>query len=453
MSDADMVGNTVSGAQQEEVHPEASDRRGFMRKVFLAGGAAAFTSMGAGALAFADDGSTATPSASASASASDSASPSPSSSATRAAGGNPLAGLTITEDFYGLTTDGKQVDDLFTIHSQGVDTAPVVAAARAFLAGLTDTQKKATQFTVRSTEWRQWSNLDPGEFKRQGVSLADLTDTQNALGTALMKAALSADGLETTERIRRLNKAAGELVGKSDVFNDELFYWTVMGTPSDTEPWGFQFDGHHLVVNYFVLGDQVVMSPCFWGSEPTSLEIDGETVSVCQEEVEASLAFIQSLTEAQRKTAIISATKADEDMKAGAFADNAVEAYAGIRAGALTPAQQRKLLAVAEAFVNRAKADAAKVRMAEIRAHLDDTHAAWIGGTGDDDPFYLRLHSPVIWIEVDCQAAGPLGPAYGKTRADGPSQRHIHSVVRTPNGNDYGRELLRRHYLTSPHHR
>ncbi len=67
-------------------------------------------------------------------------------------------------------------------------------------------------------------------------------------------------------------------------------------------------------------------------------------------------------------------------------------------------------------------------------------------------PFYLRIHSPVVWIEADCQAAGPLGPAYGKTRADGPSQKRIHSVICTPNGNDYGRELLRQHSLTSPHH-
>ena len=41
-----------------------------------------------------------------------------------------------------------------------------------------------------------------------------------------------------------------------------------MGTPSATEPWGWQFDGHHAVINYFVLGDQVVMSPHFAGSEP-----------------------------------------------------------------------------------------------------------------------------------------------------------------------------------------
>lgn len=268
MPSIDMDDNTAPHAETS-LGADAG-RRGFMRRVFLAGSAAAFTAMGgAGAVAFADDenGATATPTVT----------PSASASGTPGGAGHSdggvLAQQNITEDFFGLTTDGKRVDDLFMIHSQGVDTAPVIAAAKAFLAGLTDEQKTTAQFTVQSTEWRQWSNLDPGEFKRQGVSLADLTDAQNALGTAMLKAALSAKGLETTEKIRRINKAAGELVGKSDVFNDELFYWTVMGTPSATEPWGFQLDGHHLAVNYFVLGDQVVMSPCFWGSEPTSMEI------------------------------------------------------------------------------------------------------------------------------------------------------------------------------------
>jgi hypothetical protein len=27
-----------------------------------------------------------------------------------------------------------------------------------------------------------------------------------------------------------------------------------------------------------------------------------------------------------------------------------------------------------------------------------------------------------------------------------PGKAHIHSVVRTPNGNDYGKDLLRQHY-------
>ncbi|MGD6741729.1 DUF3500 domain-containing protein [Streptomyces sp. BH106] len=77
---------------------------------------------------------------------------------------------------------------------------------------------------------------------------------------------------------------------------------------------------------------------------------------------------------------------------------------------------------------------------------------AWIGATVDDAAFYLRVRSPVVWIEVDCHVAGPLGGAYRKNRADGTHQKHVHSAIRTPNGNDYSRELLRQHYLTSPHH-
>ncbi|MER5182762.1 DUF3500 domain-containing protein [Streptomyces sp. NPDC002896] len=422
-----------------------ASRRNFMRKVFFASGATAVATMGgAGAWAALADDTTATADASAS------AAPSGAPSGGPGGGAGGPGNQSITEDFFGLTTDGKRIDDLFTIHSTGVATAPVIAAANAFLAGLTDDQKSSTQFTVHSTEWRLWSNVD--SYERQGVSLADLSDDQKALGTTLLKSALSADGLETAEKVRKINQAAGEAIDNTKSFNSEAYYWTVMGTPSATEPWGFQFDGHHLVINYFVLGDQVVMSPCFWGSEPTSMEIDGETVTVCHEEVVASLAFINSLTEAQQKVAIESSTKSNESMKAGAFSDNTVQEYGGIRGNALTGAQRLKLLAVAEAFVGRAKADAAKVRMAEIRKHLGDTYVTWAGGIEDDSAFYIRVHSPVVWIEVDCQGPGPLAGAYGATQGSGATQKHVHSIIRTPNGNDYGKELLRQHYLTSPHH-
>ncbi len=34
------------------------------------------------------------------------------------------------------------------------------------------------------------------------------------------------------------------------------------------EPWGWQLDGHHLNLHCFVLGDQMVMTPAFLGTEP-----------------------------------------------------------------------------------------------------------------------------------------------------------------------------------------
>uniref|UniRef100_A0AAU1ZV20 DUF3500 domain-containing protein n=1 Tax=Streptomyces sp. NBC_00093 TaxID=2975649 RepID=A0AAU1ZV20_9ACTN len=438
--------DTTEGAGRRPAKARHADRRSFMRKVFFASGATAVATMG-GATAWTALADETTDTATAEAS----ASPTPSGAPSGGPGGGAGGGLneSITEDFFGLTTDGTRIDDLYSIHSKGVDTTPVTAAATTFLAALSDSQKSETQYTVHSTEWRLWSNTDA--YSRQGVSIADLSDEQNALGEALLKAALSAQGLETTQLTRKINKAACEAINQTTYA--EAYFWTVMGTPSATEPWGFQFDGHHLVVNYFVLGDQVVMSPCFWGCEPTSMEIEGATVSVMQEEIKAALAVVNTLDATQQSAAILKATKDNDEITAGAFSDNAVQEYKGIAATELNPAQRTKLLALVQRFVGKAKDDAAKVKMSEIRKHLSETYFAWMGGTGDDSAFYCRIQSPVIWIELDCQSPFAFGSLYGETNGGDPTQQHLHCVVRTPNGNDYGKELLRQHLLTSPHHR
>ncbi|MFC4508090.1 MULTISPECIES: DUF3500 domain-containing protein [Streptomyces] len=133
------------------------------------------------------------------------------------------------------------------------------------------------------------------------------------------------------------------------------------------------------------------------------MEIDSETVTVCHEEVVAGLTFLNSLTAAQQAVAIESSTKSNESMKAGAFSDNTVQEYTGLRGSKFTTAQKKKRLGIVEVFVGRAKADVAEVRMAEVRKHLDNTYVTWAGGTADDSAFYVRVHSPVIWVEVDAR--------------------------------------------------
>jgi hypothetical protein len=82
--------------------------------------------------------------------------------------------------------------------------------------------------------------------------------------------------------------------------------------------------------------------------------------------------------------------------------------------------------------------------MNEVRAHLADTHFAWMGGTDEESVFYYRIHSPVILIEFDHQRGIALDEPE-------PTRQHIHTVVRTPNGNDYGADLLRQHYQRTRH--
>jgi hypothetical protein len=86
-----------------------------------------------------------------------------------------------------------------------------------------------------------------------------------------------------------------------------------------------------------------------------------------------------------------------------------------------------------------------QVWMREVESQLQRTYFGWIGACDDDAVFYYRVHSPVVLIEFDHQRGVAL-------EADVPTRNHIHTIVRTPNGNDYGKDLLRQHYATSPHH-
>ena len=52
-------------------------------------------------------------------------------------------------------------------------------------------------------------------------------------------------------------------------------------------------------------------------------------------------------------------------------------------------------------------------------------------------------------IEFDHQVPANL-KQYAKD-PNAPNPQHIHVVVRTPNGNDYGKDLLRQHYTQHSH--
>ena len=354
----------------------------------------------------------------------------------------------LAEPFRGVTRDGKIVPGLFAVRSTGVSTEPVREAAIAFLNSLSPEQRAETTFPVDDPEWRKWMNQH--FYVRQGVSFGELKAGQREAAVGLLRASLSAKGLQQSQDIMRLNTTLGELNGDNFAeFGEAYYYFTVMGEPSGDAPWGWQLDGHHLIINYFVLGDQVVMTPTFMGSEPT-LAKGGRYrgTAVLQGEQSKGLAVINALDPTQRERAIIG-SKGRANNLAEAFKDNLVLDFAGVRAGDMTESQKERLIDLITEYVGNMEDGHAAVRMDEVRRHLDQTYFAWIGGTQADSVFYYRVHSPVILIEFDHQ--GPINLP-GSDR-DMPVQSHVHSVVRTPNGNDYGKDLLRQHYEqhSAPH--
>ena len=355
----------------------------------------------------------------------------------------------LAEPFKGITTHGQIEPGLFSIRSTGVSTKAVRDAADRFLAGLTEPQRRKTLYGVDDDEWRKWMNQS--FYVRQGVSFLEMTDAQREGAFSLLRASLSAKGLKLTRDIMRLNHTLAELTGGNfDEYGEWQYYMTVMGRPSDTEPWGWQLDGHHVIINYFVLGDQVVVTPFFAGSEPVvapSGQYKG--TSVLLDEQNRGLALVNALDDARRRKAILKFSKTGDENLTEAWKDNVVLDYAGIRAADLSAAQRQQLVDLIGLYVGNIDDGHARVKMDEVRAHLDQTWFAWIGRTEPDSVFYYRIHSPVVLIEFDHQR--PVGLRHMVKDPTVPTLEHIHTVVRTPNGNDYGKDLLRQHYLQHPH--
>jgi hypothetical protein len=265
----------------------------------------------------------------------------------------------LAEPFVGVTADGGVEAGLFHLAPSGVSTEPLRRAARDLLEALGPDQREAISFPLQTDAWRSWSNISPF-LLRHGLLLETLSADSRALALELVRESLCQAGFETARDVMRLNETIARITGRAHEYGEWLYWLSVMGTPSADEPWGWQIDGHHLIVNCLVLGDQVVMTPQFMGSEP--VEADGMRVFGVEEE--GGYRLMSSL---------------------------GAERQAVARIGMELP--------------------------------ID----------------VYRVHSPVLLIEFDHQRGIALDN-------DSLSRQHIHTVVRTPNGNDYGKDLLRQHY-------
>ncbi len=347
--------------------------------------------------------------------------------------------------FVGVTTDGAPVPGLFPLSGPGPAFAldGLARAGHAWLTGLTPQQREATRFAVDAPEWRLWCNIHPF-LVRHGVPLETLDGQGREAGLALAGQALSPAGFQTVRDVMRLNETVRELTGKDDEYGEWLYWLSLFGEPSAREPWGFQLDGHHLNLNVMAVGGQLVLTPTFLGSEPVEADAGAYAgTRVFAQEEALGLALMRALPAALQRRA----TVADElpgDVLGTAFRDNLVLGYAGVRYADMPAGAQalaRRLVAV---YTGRAREPHASAWQVQVEAHLGETWFAWAGGTGEADAFYYRLHSPVILIEFDHQDGLAL-------ESDGPSRHHIHTLVRTPNGNDYGADLLRQHRERVPH--
>ncbi len=324
---------------------------------------------------------------------------------------------------------------LLALAQNNMPAASMEEAAQAFLDLLDEDARARAHMAFDSDERFNWHYVPR---RRQGLPLKAMTARQQEAAHALLQSALSQRGYEKTTSVIELEGVLGGLESNPARRDAENYYVTIFGTPSKTTPWGWRFEGHHLSLNYTSVTDELLAAtPAFFGANPAEVPRgDRKGWRVLAIEEDRARTLLALLDEAQRDRAMIAST-APRDIITGADRHARLERFEGLPASAMTPAQRETLLRLVEAYIHTMRPDIAAAQWTKMEeAGIGELHFAWAGSTRRGEGHYYRIHGPTLLIEYD------------NTQNDA---NHVHSVWRSFE-NDFGEDLLRKHYQESDHH-
>ncbi len=325
---------------------------------------------------------------------------------------------------------------LSVLHAAGSQsaTAKIVAAANSFLSTLDAKQRQSVLFAFDDEQQRKrWSNLPVAMVPRAGLSMGELTAAQRSAALSLVSTALSRRGFQKVQEIMdgdELLKTGGR---SNSMFGKDLFFISILGTPSEKTPWMLQFGGHHLALNLTIAGEHGVLTPSLTAAQPALYTLNGKTVRPLGQENDKAFALLNALDENQRKQAILNYRVAD--LVLGPGQDGKTIQPEGLKASSMTEQQRAMLLDLISEWAGIVHESAAAARIAEIKAGMNETWFAWSGPTtvepGRNGTAYYRVQGPNLVIE------------YAPQRMGGDPSMHIHTIYRDPT-NDYGRKYSTR---------
>ncbi|SLN22718.1 hypothetical protein AQS8620_00622 [Aquimixticola soesokkakensis] len=348
--------------------------------------------------------------------------------------------------FVGVRFDGQEAAGTRTLAGNDAPIAEMTTAMRALQAVLRPEIAAAVCLPSDAPAWRRWHNM-PMAWPRDGLGLEEMNTAERDAVMALLRSSLSQEGFATLQALLEINRFSGELIGREKYLNEFCYTVGLFGTPED-DAWGWQFYGHHICLSCRVVGDTYVLSPTLLAAEPTVVDTGPKAgINAFIETEEAALDLIRGLAPDLQARAIVLPSILSGDVPAGrrhwadslhlggAFRDNQIIPAEGVCAQEFTPADKARLMTLFETFFTALPQGPGRARRAEIEAHLDQTWLVWMGGIDDWSPFYIRLYSPVVLVELDHHQAVFL------TNKE-PARFHVHTITRTPNGGDYGMDLV-----------
>jgi hypothetical protein len=346
----------------------------------------------------------------------------------------------------------------------------IVTAASSFLSTLDDKQRQSVLFAFDDEQQRKrWSNFPISIVPRAGMSVKEMSPTQFSAAMALVSSAFSPRGFEKVQQImegdevNKINEGSGRGGGRGGgppngppdgrgggppngppggrgggpggrgggglLFGKDLYYISILGTPSEKNPWMLQFGGHHLALNITIDGTQGILTPTLTGAQPALYTENGKTVRPLAGESDKAVVLFNSLDENQRKQAVLSFRLAD--LVLGPGQDGKTIQPEGLKATGMSEKQRTMMLDVISEWAGIIHPSAAAARMAQLKADINETWFAWSGPTtvtpGTNIASYYRIQGPHLVIEYSPQTLG------------GDASLHVHTMYRDPT-NDYGRK-------------
>ena len=316
--------------------------------------------------------------------------------------------------------------------------APVTAkesasAAVALLRALDPEQRAKATFEFGSLERENWHYVLRSQ---KGLPRMDLDARQLEAAEALLGSGLSKTGLKKAKAIIRHELVLARTEGSAGVSRSDrdpgLYFFTIFGAPDGEGPWGWRVEGHHLSLNFTVVGGGTVSAtPSFFGANPAEVRQGPEKgLRILREEEDLAGVLFARLNPGQRRMAVIYPV-APPDLITRASPRVEIAKPVGLPAELMSADQRRLLMRLLKVYIEREPPDVAARALRRVEANgINNIFFGWAGVQGRGQKQYYRVHGPSVFVEYDNTQDGA---------------NHIHSVWRDIK-DDFGLDLLKAHY-------
>lgn len=312
-------------------------------------------------------------------------------------------------------------------------SADMAEAAKSFLASLNKEQKAKAAYPFNEDR-KDWHFIPKD---REAVFLGEMSEDQKELVYKLLRAGLSVQGVETVDSVRGLESVLQLIEGPNRQFPrdpDHYHVW-IFGKPGD-EAWGWRFEGHHISLSATVVGDEVSMSPMFFGANPAEVkEGPRKGFRALPREEDSVFKLMRSLNEEQTRKAVFN-NKAPNDILS--FVDRKAQPLPieGLPASEMSAEQLELLKDVVDAFILKYKAEVYEDAIALVeKGGWGNATFGWAGPVERFQGNYYFVQGPDFLLEYD------------NTQNQ---NNHIHAVWREFDG-DFGEDILQKHHRDHSH--